>query len=95
MPKLHGDRARLKRLLMGLGVLCSAKHVWENGALNQKELLEAAARAASSLSDEVPREWLELQQQQPPGAQLPLSFEKVVRMLSKLRRDGFTTFIEA
>jgi MoxR-like ATPase len=95
MPKLHGDRARLKRLLMGLGVLCSAKHTWEGGAINQKDLLDSANKFAGSLSDEVPKEWLELQQKVPPEAQLSLSFSKVLRMLTKLRRDGFTTFIEA
>jgi hypothetical protein len=95
MPRLHGDRGRLKRLLMGLGVLCSAKHSWDGAEINQKALLDSAQTIASSLSDEVPKEWTELQLKDPPEAQLPLAFAKTLRMLRKLSRDGFTTFIEA
>ena len=80
---------------MGLGVLCSANHTWNGAETNDKVLLERAQSIASSLSDEVPKEWVELQSKVPPEAQLPLSFAKTLRMLSKLGRDGFTTFIEA
>lgn len=93
MPKLHGDRARLKRILMALGVLCSAKHGWGADGLNTTELVTASNATASTLGDDVPKEWSALLDA--GDAQMPLSLRKVIRMLNRLKRDGFTTFIEA
>jgi 5-methylcytosine-specific restriction endonuclease McrBC GTP-binding regulatory subunit McrB len=95
MPKFHGDRGRLKRILMSLGVASAAQHVWQDQALNSQALLNAASNIASSMGDEIPKEWLELLHATPPSAQMPLTLNKAIRMLNRLRRDGFTTFIEA
>ena len=103
LPKLHGSRNTLEPVLCALAILCFAKRTWEldndGKEFAHLEGLRAEAVKAARLEDEsldplglTP----EGQRAYPPAeAYYRLSFEKVVRMLERLRSNGFTSFAEA
>jgi hypothetical protein len=95
MPKLHGDMRRLKRLLYALGTLTVQNWDWDYAqsppTLRNGEVIDAAVKkSANEPESKDPLEWEASEQ---PG--LPLTLQKVQRMLAQLRRDGFTSYIEA
>jgi len=103
LPKLHGSRNSLEPVLCTLATLCFAKRTWELGE-DRKEFvhsgaLRAEAAKAARMEDES-MDPLGLTPEGKPaypctGAYYRLSFEKIVRMLDRLRSNGFTSFAEA
>ena len=103
LPKLHGSRNTLEPVLCTLATLCFAKRTWELDD-ESKEFahlrgLRAEAEKATRMEDDsldplglTP----EGKRAFPPAeAYYRLSFDKVVRMLERLRSNGFTSFAEA
>ncbi len=103
LPKLHGSRNVLEPVLCTLATLCYAKRTWEPAADGKefaylKGLREEAAKAARMEDESLDPLGLA-----PDGtrtypsaeAYYRLSFEKIIRMLERLRANGFTSFAEA
>ena len=103
LPKLHGSRNTLEPVLCTLATLCFAKRTWELDDAGRefahlKGLREEAVKAARMEDESLDPLGLtpEGQRAFPPAeAYYQLSFEKVVRMLERLRANGFTSFAEA
>jgi 5-methylcytosine-specific restriction endonuclease McrBC GTP-binding regulatory subunit McrB len=103
LPKLHGSRNTLEPVLCTLATLCFANRTWELGDgaeefAHLKGLRAEAAKAARMEDESLDPLGLtpEGKPTYPPGeAYYRLSFEKVVRMLDRLRSNGFTSFAEA
>lgn len=103
LPKLHGSRNILEPVLCTLAILCFAKRTWQldDGGKEFAHLtgLRAEAEKAAKMEDES-LDPLGLKpdgtRAYPPAeAYYRLSFEKIVRMLERLRANGFTSFAEA
>jgi hypothetical protein len=94
MPKLHGDMRRLKRLLYALGSLAAQKWEWDdaNPSMVREEsaIYTAIRESMNAIEAKDPAEWLVSE-----NVSFPLTLQKVKRMLAQLRRDGFTSYIEA
>ena len=103
LPKLHGSRNILEPVLCTLATLCFAKRTWELDDAGKefthlKGLRAEAAKAARMEDDSLDPLGLT-----PDGnrtypsadAYYRLSFEKILRMLERLRANGFTSFAEA
>ena len=87
LPKLHGSRSKMEGLLWALAWACGAKQ----GADFLKDCLEAGkAQDEGKFSPEKV-----LADLGGGKARYPLSFEKVMRMWEKLKRDQFVSFAEA
>ena len=103
LPKLHGSRNVLEPVLCTLAILCFGKRTWEQSG-EDKEFahmkgLRAEAAKASRMEDES-LDPLGLtpdgtRTYQPTEAYYRMSFEKIIRMLERLRANGFTSFAEA
>jgi hypothetical protein len=103
LPKLHGSRNVLEPVLCTLATLCFAKRTWEFDDQGKEfahlKGLRAEAAKAKLMEDEsldplglTP----EGNQNYPPAeAYYRLSFEKILRMLERVRANGFTSFAEA
>ena len=103
LPKLHGSRNVLEPVLCTLAILCFAKRTWEldDGGKDFAHLkgLRAEAAKAARMEDES-LDPLGLTPEGKPTyptaeAYYRLSFEKILRMLERLRANGFTSFAEA
>ena len=103
LPKLHGSRNVLEPVLCTLATLCFAKRTWEfddeSNEYAHLKILRSEATKAALMEDEsldplgtTPEGHLIY-----PAAQAcyRLSFEKIQRMLERLRANGFTSFAEA
>jgi hypothetical protein len=103
LPKLHGSRNVLEPTLCMLATLCFEKRTWEvddetNEFAYLKKLLIAAAKAAHMEDESLDPLGLT-----PAGSRIysseeafyPLSFDKILRMLERLRANGFASFAEA
>jgi hypothetical protein len=103
LPKLHGSRNMLEPVLCTLATLCFVNRTWEIDVdqpdfRHMKTLRQEASKAARMEDDS-----LDPLGEKPDGtpaypirdAYYPLSFEKIVRMLGRLRSNGFTSFAEA
>lgn len=102
LPKIHGSQRKLEPLLRGLAFLCKYPRMWrtEADAEVKKRLRDEFINKALDATDLRNREYdilaafgkgeLEIN-----NAVLPLSLAKIVRMLERLDRDGFTSFAEA
>jgi energy-coupling factor transporter ATP-binding protein EcfA2 len=87
LPKLHGSRSKMEGLLWALAWACGA----ERSEDFLKECLEAGkAQDEGKFSPEKV-----LTEIGGGKARYPLSFEKVIRMWEKLKRDQFVSFAEA
>ena len=87
LPKLHGSRSKMEGLLWALAWACGAKQ----GGDFLKDCLEAGkAQDEGKFSPEKV-----LADLGGVKARYPLSFEKVMRMWEKLKRDQFVSFAEA
>jgi hypothetical protein len=103
LPKLHGSRNTLEPVLCTLATLCFAKRTWglnDDGTefAHLKGLRAEAAKAARMEDESLDPLGLtpEGKRAYPPSdAYYRLSFEKIVRMLERLRSNGFTSFAEA
>lgn len=95
LPKLNGSRRRLEPILSALAVLCHRPRTWdaiEGSLVNAPNLLKEA-KAAGALDDDALNPLLT-----PEGfvdPKLPLSFDKVRRMLQRVSSEGFASFAEA
>lgn len=87
LPKLHGSRAKLESLLIDLALLCAWDAATHGAKLAQNDGEKKSAKSSAALLAEFEKE--------PGKARYPRSFEKLTRMLEKLRRDQFVSFSEA
>jgi 5-methylcytosine-specific restriction endonuclease McrBC GTP-binding regulatory subunit McrB len=91
LPKLHGSRSKMEGLLWALAWACGAKRDGKSVGDFLKECLEAGkAQDEGKFSPE------KVVADLGGGkARYPLSFEKVIRMWEKLKRDQFVNFSDA
>ena len=103
LPKLHGSRNVIEPVLCTLATLCFAKRTWaldnEGKEYEHLKRLRAEAEKANRMEDES-LDPLGLTPQGNPNfppaeAYYRNSFEKIIRMLTRLRANGFTSFAEA
>jgi hypothetical protein len=103
LPKLHGSRNVLEPVLCTLATLCFEKRTWKlddegKEFAHLKELQAEAAKAARMEDESLDPLGLRADGTRiypPAEAYYPLSFEKILRMLERLRSNGFTSFAEA
>ncbi len=103
LPKLHGSRSVLEPVLCTLAILCFANRTWELDAESKefaylKGLREQAVKAARMEDESLDPLGLtrDGNRSYPTDeAYYRLSFEKILRMLVRLRANGFTSFAEA
>lgn len=103
LPRLHGARAKLEPVLSALAILCHSARTWnvdaESGLFDHIKAARTDAANAAKLEDES----LDPLGTRPDGtpsfpadaAYYALSFDKVTRMLARLRTHGFVSFAEA
>jgi hypothetical protein len=103
LPKLHGSRNTLEPVLCTLATLCFAKRTWEPDDDGKEFAHLKGTRAEAAKAARMEDESLDPLGLTPEGnrtyptaeAYYRLSFEKIVRMLERLRANGFTSFAEA
>ena len=103
LPKLHGSRNVLEPVLCTLATLCFSNRTWDfdeerNEFTHLKDLREASVRAARMEDENLDPLGLTSDGSKnfpPAEAYYRLSFEKILRMLERLRANGFTSFAEA
>jgi hypothetical protein len=103
LPKLHGSRNVLEPVLCTLAILCFANRTWELDDESKEfahlKQLGAVAAKAMRMDDESldPLGMTRDGNRSYPTdeAYYRLSFEKILRMLERLRANGFTSFAEA
>jgi hypothetical protein len=103
LPKLHGSRNVLEPVLCTLATLCFAKRTWELDDEGKEFAHLKGLRVEAAKAARMEDESLDPLGLTPGGtaAYLPseayyrLSFEKIIRMLERLRANGFTSFAEA
>lgn len=103
LPKLHGARNVLEPVLCTLATLCFAKRTWELDGEGQEFVYLKGLRAEAAKAMRMEDESLDPLGLTPEGnrtypaseAYYRLSFEKIIRMLERLRANGFTSFTEA
>lgn len=103
LPRLHGSRAKLEPVLSALAILCHSNRTWkvevESGQFDHIKAARTDAMNAAKLEDES----LDPLGTRPDGnpafradaAYYVLSFDKLTRMLTRLRTHGFVSFAEA
>ena len=103
LPRLHGARAKLEPVLGALAILCHSARTWnvdaESGLFDHIKAARTDAANAAKLEDES-LDPLGLRPNGTPAfpvdeAYYALSFDKVTRMLARLRTHGFVSFAEA
>jgi hypothetical protein len=100
LPKLNGSRKKLECLLVALAHYCHQSREWDftAGVLTNRELIFETAIEASLLMDAqlYPFSTDEQGNLLYPidGAYLPVSYNKVLRMLNVLDQNGFVSFSE-
>ncbi len=103
LPKLHGSRNVLEPVLCTLATLCFAKRTWELEDEGKEFAHLKGLRAEAAKAARMEDESLDPLGLTPEGkrtyptveAYYRLSFEKILRMLERLRANGFTSFAEA
>lgn len=103
LPKLHGSRNVLEPVLCTLATLCFAKRTWELDDEGKEFAHLKGLRAEAAKAARMEDESLDPLGLTPEGkrtyptaeAYYRLSFEKILRMLERLRANGFTSFAEA
>lgn len=96
LPRLSGPRRRLEGLLCALGIYCAHPREWDADELVLVNLsnIQAAAGRAGNLA-ETTLHPLDANFAYADDIVLPLSYDKIKRMLSRLETDGFASFAEA
>jgi hypothetical protein len=103
LPKLHGSRNALEPVLCALATLCFAQRTWETDDEGKEFAHLKGLRAEAAKAARMEDESLDPLGLTPDGkrsypvaeAYYRLSFEKILRMLGRLRANGFTSFAEA
>jgi len=103
LPKLHGSRNLLEPILCTLATVCFAKRTWELDDEGKEFAYLKGLRAEAAKAARMEDESLDPLGLTPEGnriyptaeAYYRLSFEKILRMLERLRANGFTSFAEA
>ena len=103
LPKLHGSRNTLEPILCALATLCFAQRKWGLDSASKEFAHLKELRAEAAKATKMEDESLDPLGLTPEGnrayplaeAYYRLSFEKIVRMLERLRSNGFTSFAEA
>jgi energy-coupling factor transporter ATP-binding protein EcfA2 len=102
LPRLHGSRAKLEPVLCALAILCHGQRSWrrkaDSGEFDHLRSIRADAANAAKLEDES-LDPLGVNSDGSPAypisaAFYPLSFDKLSRMLARLRIHGFVSFAE-
>lgn len=94
LPKLNGSRRRLEPILCAIGLYASTARQWSDdleSLQNDAQIFDQAMKAAT-LGDESLHPLVYAQNSSPT---LPMSFDKILRMLKRLDAEGFTSFAEA
>lgn len=86
LPKMHGSKKKLWQVLVDFGNFCFTKTHEEN-QFQEKEIDEYFKKIKADKGKEDKDKVLKIH--------YPVSFEKIIRMLRKLKRDGFASFAEA
>ncbi len=103
LPKLHGSRNFLEPILCAIALLCFEKRTWEEAdgqdGYTDSRALQLRVQSAMRMEDDG-LDPLSVKSEGQPAyavaeAYYPMSFEKVIRMLERLRANGFTSFAEA
>lgn len=95
LPRLHGSRRKLEGPLCALSQYCKMQRIWsETDEINNSEDIMQIVIEALRLSD-TKYHPLSADFDTTGSDQLPLSFEKICRMLRRLDEEGFTSFTEA
>lgn len=102
LPKFNGSRDKLESPLCSLSVLCIRSRPWrtddgdgEDDLQGPKELVEMARKTSGRRSEEYPIQRDGSLRFDIEDAHYPLAYEKIVRMLRRLDREGFASFAEA
>lgn len=103
LPKLHGSRNILEPVLWTLATLCFAKRTWELDDESKEFAHLKGLRAEAAKAARMEDESLDPLGLTPQGtrtypiaeAYYWMSFEKILRMVERLRANGFTSFAEA
>jgi hypothetical protein len=103
LPKLHGSRNVLEPILSALAILCFAKRSWELDEEGKEYAYLKGLRAEAAKAARMEDESLDPLGLTPEGnasyptpeAYYRLSFDKILRMLRRLRSNGFVSFTEA
>ena len=102
LPRLHGSRSKLEPVLCALAILCYGERSWnvepESGEFDHLQAVRTAAAKAANLEEES----LDPVGMKPDGtsafpaneAYYSLSFDKLTRMLVRLRYHGFVSYAE-
>lgn len=83
LPKLHGSQKKLRPVLEGLGQFCLTEDHAKSDWLKEIPLDKRFEEIQSNKG----KEGVE-------AKYCPMSFEKIIRMMRKLSRDGFASFAE-
>lgn len=103
LPRLHGARAKLEPTLSALAILCYSTRTWtldaESSQFDHIKTVRTDAANAAKLEDEG-LDPLGTRSNGSPAfpkdeAYYKLSFDKLTRMLARLRSHGFVSFAEA
>lgn len=86
LPKMHGSQNKLGPVLKSLAMICEYGAQVAEEKIKKKENLDYL----KNLDDTFEK----IREKKVP-ALYPTSFEKIIRMLRKLKRDGFASFAEA
>ena len=103
LPKLHGSRNKLEPVLCTLATLCFAERTWKLNDETKDFIHVKALRLEAAKAGRMEDESLDPLGLRPDGklsfppgeAYYSLSFEKLLRMLERLRANGFVSFAEA
>ncbi len=99
LPKMHGSKKKLGPVLRGLAELCSRTRGEEEDG-EGIEKARGASRNNFTAESKLNKPLAELMKQcrdknLTKDLRYPISFEKIVRMMRMLDRDGFSSFAEA
>jgi energy-coupling factor transporter ATP-binding protein EcfA2 len=104
LPKLNGSRSELEPVLCALSVLCGDPLDEEQTREERREEVKEVAKEAARLQNRdlhpldrngVPKKMDEGEFADNFDPSYPSSYNKIVRMLRRLRQEGFTSFAEA
>ncbi|MBF0556838.1 MAG: hypothetical protein HQK96_20175 [Nitrospirae bacterium] len=103
LPKLYGSRNKLEPVLCMLATLCFAKRTWQLDSDTMEFTYLKTLRTEATKAFRMEDESLDPLNLTPDGkssfppdeAYYKLSFEKILRMLERLRANGFVSFAEA
>ncbi|USI76527.1 McrB family protein [Sphingopyxis sp. USTB-05] len=86
LPRLHGARKHLEPILLELGTYCALDRAWSADSAGDLSALQLTTQSAVQEGSLPAKD---------SGAFLPTSHDKIVRLLDRVRRNGFASFAEA